>query len=125
MTLLPYPQRPRDRHLLGRRIASALCHYLGHRHHLQAAERMELAFVIEFVDRSLILPLSVWLLWQQHGVADLLLVVVIAQGIGMVLALCRVVSVTGPLARPSDLHPHLPFAGAHGARGVVPSLASA
>ena len=53
----------------------------------QAAERMELAFAIEFATNLLILVVSVWLLWQQHDVADLLLVVVGAQGIGMLLAL--------------------------------------
>ena len=53
----------------------------------QAAERMELAFVIEFTTNLLILLVSVWLLWQQHNVADLLLVVVGAQGVGMLLAL--------------------------------------
>jgi O-antigen/teichoic acid export membrane protein len=53
----------------------------------QAAERMELAFVIEVAINALILLLSAWLLWQQQSVADLLLVVVVAQGAGMVLAL--------------------------------------
>ena len=53
----------------------------------QAAERMTLAFVIEFVTNSLILLFSLWGLWQGHGVADLLLIVVIAQGIGMVVGL--------------------------------------
>jgi O-antigen/teichoic acid export membrane protein len=49
----------------------------------QAAERMELAFVVEFVTNLLILLLSIWLLWQRRTVADLLMVVVIAQGVGM------------------------------------------
>lgn len=53
----------------------------------QSAERMTLAFVIEFVTNLLILLLSVWLLWQGYGVTDLLLVVVFAQGIGMLLGL--------------------------------------
>ncbi len=53
----------------------------------QAAERLELAFVVEFVTNLLILLASVGLLWQRGSVADLLLVVVGAQGIGMVLAL--------------------------------------
>ncbi|MCC6453682.1 MAG: oligosaccharide flippase family protein [Caldilineaceae bacterium] len=53
----------------------------------QAAERMELAFVVEIVINLLILLLSAWQLWQQQSVADLLLVVVVAQGIGMMLAL--------------------------------------
>ena len=53
----------------------------------QSAERMTLAFIIEFVTNLLILLLSVWLLWQGYGVADLLLVVVLAQGVGMLLGL--------------------------------------
>lgn len=58
----------------------------------QAAERMPLAFAIEFVTNLLILLLSVWLLWQQRSVADLLLVVVVSQGIGMVTALVLLVA---------------------------------
>lgn len=53
----------------------------------QAAERLELVFVVETFTNLLILLLSVWLLWQGHGVADLLLVVVAAQGVGMVVGL--------------------------------------
>jgi O-antigen/teichoic acid export membrane protein len=53
----------------------------------QSAERMTLALVIEFVTNLLILLMSIWLLWQGQGVDDLLLVVVIAQGIGMMVGL--------------------------------------
>ena len=87
MTLLPYPQVTRTAifwvgaslPLFAITSATATIY--------QAAERMELAFVIEFVTNLLILLLSVWLLWQKRSVADLLLVVVIAQGIGMVVGL--------------------------------------
>jgi O-antigen/teichoic acid export membrane protein len=53
----------------------------------QAGERMELAFVVELITNLLILIFSAWLIGQQRTVADLLLVVVVAQGIGMVVAL--------------------------------------
>jgi O-antigen/teichoic acid export membrane protein len=67
----------------------------------QAAERMELAFVVEVAINLLILLLSAWLLWQQQNVADLLLVVVVAQGMGMVLALGLLF--TSRLLAPSQL----------------------
>ncbi len=53
----------------------------------QATERMELVFVIEFATDLLILLMSGWLLWQQRSVADLLLAVVVSQGIGMAVGL--------------------------------------
>lgn len=53
----------------------------------QAAERLDFIFVADFVTNLLILLLSLWLLWQRRGVAELLLVVVLSQGIGMFVAL--------------------------------------
>ena len=53
----------------------------------QAGERLELAFTVELITNLLILLFSAWLIGEQRTVADLLLVVVVAQGIGMVAAL--------------------------------------
>jgi O-antigen/teichoic acid export membrane protein len=53
----------------------------------QAAERMKLVFIIEASTNLLILLLSGWMIWQQRTVEDLLRVVVVAQGVGMLLAL--------------------------------------
>ena len=53
----------------------------------QAGERLELTFTVELITNLLILLFSAWLIGEQRTVADLLLVVVVAQGIGMVVAL--------------------------------------
>jgi O-antigen/teichoic acid export membrane protein len=87
MTLLPYPQVTRSAILWVGASLPLFAVTSATATIFQAAERMEMAFAIEFVTNLLILLLSIWLLWQQQSVADLLLVVVFAQGIGMLLAL--------------------------------------
>lgn len=87
MRLLPYPQVTRTAILWVGTSLPLFAITSAAATIFQAAERLELAFVIEFVTNLLILLLSIWLLWQQATVADLLLVVVIAQGLGMIIAL--------------------------------------
>jgi O-antigen/teichoic acid export membrane protein len=67
----------------------------------------------------LILLMSIYMLWRQFGVADLLLVVVIAQGIGMIVALVILAAtrllaapqVAAPLALKKLFRGALPFFG--------------